>query len=117
MSGIHSPPPWRCDVTREADRATRIALAGELDLTVAAQFRAELVRAQTESATVTVDLGEIAFVGATGLHALLDADARARRTGTRLLIAHPPAPVQRLFEITGVLDRFDIVGASRPASP
>ena len=116
MPDLQIPPPWRCHVARDADGATRIALAGELDMAVAPKLEAELVRAQRESASVIVDLGELAFVDSSGVHVLLDADLRARVSGQRLLIAHPARPVLRLFELTGVLDRLDVVDASRPAS-
>ena len=63
-----------------------------------------------------VDLGRLVFMDSSGLHLLATAAAHARQSDTRLVIAHPTAPVLRLLELTGMSDVLEIVDANRPAS-
>ena len=107
---------WRCRVSPEADGVTRIALAGELDMSVAPAFRAELERALTEHASVIVDLRALDFMDSSGMHALAAADARARTSGARLVIEHPAAAVLRMLELTGILDVLEVVDGSGGAA-
>ena len=52
-----------------------------------------------------VDLRELEFMDSSGMHALAAADARARASGARLVIAHPAESVLRLLELTGMRQR------------
>lgn len=111
MSSSNIPPAWRCLVTRDADGTTRIALAGELDMAVAPEVGAELDRALGESSTVTVDLRQLVFIDTSGMHLLASAEARARRSHTRLVITHPVPSLRRLLELTGMNEVLQIVTA------
>jgi anti-sigma B factor antagonist len=116
LSDVSIPQSWRCRVSLEADGVTRIALAGELDMSVAPAFRAELERALTEHAKVIVDLRALDFMDSSGIHALAAADTRARASGARLLIEHPAAAVLRMLELTGMLEVLEIVDGSGSAT-
>jgi anti-anti-sigma factor len=116
LSDYPGPYTWRCRVSPDADGATRIALAGELDMAAAPAFRAELERALTEQARVIVDLRSLDFMDSSGMHALAGADARARAAGTRLVIEHPTSAVLRMLELTGMVEVLEVINGSGSAA-
>jgi anti-anti-sigma factor len=97
------------------DGALSIALAGELDLSGAAQMEASLAEAERSLAEggkarrLVIDLGRLTFLDSTGLRLLLQADMRAREGGYELVLRPGGPSVQRVFEVTGALDvlRFE----------
>lgn len=56
-----------------------------------------------------LDLRELTFLGAAGVHAIVDASIGARRDGRRLLLVGAPAWVQRVFALTGTSHLLDVV--------
>jgi anti-sigma B factor antagonist len=87
---------------REGDVHT-IALAGELDLVAARRVERELERVEaTDVLSIVVDLSALTFMDPTGVRLLIDAQARSRTDGDRLLLLRGPAGVQRVFELCGV---------------
>jgi anti-anti-sigma factor len=115
LSNVHSPGPWGCTAARERDGAIRVAVAGEVDLAVAGALREVLKRALAEGASVIVDLRELVFMDSSGIHALADADQRAREFGKRLVIAHPAPSVLRILELTGLNRVLEIIDGAGPA--
>jgi anti-anti-sigma factor len=112
MSEFHKPAKWGYRVAHDPDGVTRIALAGELDVAVASDFRARLIQVLAESASVILDLRELEFMDSSGIHALEAADARARALSKRLVIAHPTPAVLRVLELTEMNEILEIVDAS-----
>ena len=87
-----------------------IRLRGELDLASAKELETALERVRVQApARTVVDLRGLGFIDSTGLSALVGADERAREDGRDLLLVRGPAPVQRVFEITGLDRRFTMV--------
>jgi anti-anti-sigma factor len=96
--------------TRADDGVAVVALSGEFDLAGVERFDAELRRLEAESPGVlVVDLTELQFMDSSGLRALVMADHRARRAQRRLAIVPGPPAVRRVFEITQLDDRLDLV--------
>jgi anti-anti-sigma factor len=96
--------------TRGDDGVAVVALSGEFDLAGVERFDAELRRLEAESPGVlVVDLTELQFMDSSGLRALVMADHRARRAQRRLAIVPGPPAVRRVFEITQLDDRLDLV--------
>jgi anti-anti-sigma factor len=88
----------------------RIALKGELDLSTAAKVETELRRAEESSEPLLVlDLGGLTFLDSTGLRTIVAADRRAREVGRRFAIVRGPGPVQRVFTVTKLDERLDMV--------
>ena len=88
----------------------RLALKGELDLSTVSQVEEELRRAEAEEPDLLVlDLGELSFLDSTGLRLIVTADQRAREHGRRFAIMKGPETVQRVFAITKLDDRLDIL--------
>lgn len=96
--------------TEDADGAVRVVLGGELDIASAGAVEAELARAERGRPGVLVlDLRRLAFMDSTGLRLVVSADARAREQERRLVIVRGPDAVQRIFRITRLEERLEMV--------
>lgn len=106
----------RVFVDRRGD-VVSIALEGELDVAEADAFETELQQIEEAHPRVLViDLSGLTLIDSHGLSALLDADARARAEGRRLVLVPPSGPIMRVFQIT-LLDRqFEWADPSSPAT-
>jgi anti-anti-sigma factor len=105
------PPVEILDVsTEDRDGRVHIALKGELDLSSAGKLQEELRRVEAGAPELLVlDLSKLVFLDSTGLRCLVTADERARETGRRLVIVRGPDPVQRVFSITRLEERLEMV--------
>jgi anti-sigma B factor antagonist len=96
--------------TSEENGAVRISLSGELDISTAPRVEEELERVEpTSPAVVVLDLRGLAFMDSTGLRLVVSADARAREQGRRLAVVRGPETVQRIFRVTRLEERLDMV--------
>jgi anti-sigma B factor antagonist len=96
--------------TVEADGLVRLVLKGELDLSTVGKVEEELRRVETDAPSLVVlDLSELSFLDSTGLRLVVTADQRAREGGRRLAIVRGPETVQRVFTITRLDERLDMV--------
>ena len=85
---------------------TLIRLSGEFDISGVRSFH----RAVTDvDGALVVDLRELSFIGAAGLRSLIELQLRCRRDGCSLSIVKGPPLVQRVFTLTGVDQRLEIV--------
>ena len=60
-------------------------------------------------ATVVLNLSKLTFLDSTGLRRIVTADERAHDAGRRVVIVRGPDPVQRVFSITRLDERLEIV--------
>ena len=92
---------------------TRLALRGELDMATIDIFTDALTRCEGDGSTaLMLDLRDLTFMDATGLHAFLQARDRSVGNGHRLLFVGASSPVRRIFEVTGtesVLEEHEAV--------
>jgi anti-anti-sigma factor len=96
--------------TEDRNGLVHLALVGELDLSTVAKVQEELRRIEASSpATVVVDLSKLTFLDSTGLRCIVTADERARDEGRRMVIVRGPDPVQRVFAITRLEERLEMV--------
>lgn len=102
------PEQFGCGL-RPGARASWLHLCGELDLASAPLLRLRLGEAISSAQLVMVDLRQLAFTDCTGVHVMIDADARARREGRRLVFVRGPAQIDRLFDLLGLSQRLRIV--------
>src|SRR5918999_4101437 len=97
--------------TEDRNGLVHVALMGELDLSTVAKVQDELRRVEADSpATMVVDLSKLTFLDSTGLRCIVTADERAREAGRRIVIVRGPDPVQRVFSITRLEERLEMVG-------
>jgi anti-sigma B factor antagonist len=109
MTSIETPTPAPFTVSVVPDGAeVAVVPSGELDL-LSAGALAERVRAVggNGSDRVVIDLRRLTFIDSSGLHALLGLRDDARRGRHSLTLVPGPAPVQRVFEISGTRALFD----------
>jgi anti-anti-sigma factor len=92
-------PPFACFWTKGGLNAAWVQVAGELDI----ETSPELVQTLREprAQLVVLDLRELAFMDSSGVHAIVNASARARQLGRRLVLLRGPPRVDRIFGLTG----------------
>ena len=96
-----------------SDDAYVIALAGEVDLYTAPEFKQELLDVIAKGAKhVVIDLSETTFIDSTTLGVLVGGVKRLRPTGGSLALVCTDQNISKIFEITG-LDRVFTIHASR----
>jgi anti-anti-sigma factor len=96
--------------TQDSGGHVTVSLKGELDLSSVGKVEEELERVEKDGPSVLVlDLSQLSFLDSTGLRAVVTADERARSNGRRLVIIRGPDPVQRVFAITRLEERLEMV--------
>ena len=101
---------------RIADGVVVLDLKGEHDLATAVTIEPILVALTETSDLVVVDLTETTFIDSSMLESLVQADRTARANGTRLRLQLATAPIVRTaFEVSGLLDHFDVCATREEA--
>jgi anti-anti-sigma factor len=96
--------------TEDRNGLVHVALVGELDLSTVAKVQEELRRVEAAAPpTLVMDLSKLTFLDSTGLRCIITADERARGEGRRMVIVRGPDPVQRVFAITRLEERLEMV--------
>lgn len=108
-----APPLFTCACDDGRAGATSVRLTGELDLATAGHLERALCDAQVEASQVVLDLRGLTFMDCCGMHVILDAAKRARRTEHRLTVVRGPAQVDRVFTLTGAADTIDMCAEAR----
>lgn len=104
--------------TEDRDGLVRIALRGELDLSTVNKVEDELQSVEAREPSVLVlDLSRLSFLDSTGLRCLVTADQRAQEAGRRLVLVRGPEPVQRVFTITRLEERLEMVDDAASVQP
>ena len=105
--------------TRDRPGVAHVVLSGEFDLAGVDRFAEAIAAVEAAApAAIVVDLGGLTFMDSSGLRALVGADDRARQAGRRLAIVPGPTHVRRVFEITQLDSRLELVDdASAVAAP
>src|SRR5919201_2129987 len=97
---------------RTTDRAggVYVELAGELDIATAVKLEDALRPVEAaRPALLVLDLRPLDFMDSSGLRALVAADTRAREAGRRLVLIRGRERVQKVFSITRLDERLEIV--------
>jgi anti-anti-sigma factor len=110
MSGGGSPFEVR-DVVRGGLHT--LVLSGELDIAPATDLEATVLKLCADGATgIVIDLSRLTFMGSTGVRLILSAREMCAENGCEFFVVPGPPSVQRLFEMTGLLDSLPF----RPAA-
>lgn len=89
-----------------------VAVTGELDLAVAGRLDSELEQlGVAPSGTLVIDLSGLEFMDSSGLRVLVRAHQRSEEQGFRLVLVRGPEPIQRVLNLTGVDEQFEIVSS------
>jgi anti-sigma B factor antagonist len=98
--------------TADRDGTSVLSLSGELVFETARKVEKELrVIEERKPPTLALDLSGLSMIDSTGLALVVSADSRARGDGRRLVIVEGPDPVQRVFRMTRLDDRLDMVSS------
>jgi anti-sigma B factor antagonist len=95
--------------SEERDGLVHVSLRGELDLSTVGKVDDELQRWEGSSQDLVLDLSRLTFLDSTGLRCVVRADERAKEDGRRLVVVKGPEAVQRVFEITRLEERLELV--------
>lgn len=116
------PPVDRADAAVELDTSIRaegdrtvLAVGGEVDIVTVESFDQALQDAQ-RSPRVVVDLSGVTFMDSAGINALVGAYHRVAADGELRLVGLR-SNVRRVFEITGLLELFEVDLSGEPAAP
>lgn len=107
--------PWRGMSLLELDSEDRngyvsLALRGELDISSAPQVEDALARLEAgKPSLLVIDLRSLQFMDSTGLRTVVSADTRARDQGRRVAVVRGPDSVDRIFSVTRLDERLQIV--------
>jgi anti-anti-sigma factor len=89
-----------------------LVLTGELDMAWAPALDATLQRICTPlTEAITLDLSQLTFMDSTGLRAVLLAKELCEQHDCEFMLVPGPPQVQRLFEVTGLLERLPFQAA------
>lgn len=100
--------PVRLQIANEEGPGrTVLSLAGELDIASAPLLeQAAEGLERSGDRPLVIDLSEVTFMDSTGLRALLLVRQQAAEGDRQLFLRPGPRQVQRVFELSGTLDRF-----------
>jgi anti-sigma B factor antagonist len=101
--------------TAPADEMVTIAVRGDLDYAAISEVARAIVDSVSRArADVVLDLGDVAFIDATGLEFLVRARRHVAKRGGTLTLSRPTPEVHRLLAICGIVDRD--LSSLRPSS-
>lgn len=96
--------------TQDQNGVVRLTLRGELDIGSAGKVEEELRRVEQDAPSLIVlDLRKLEFMDSSGLRVIMAADQRAREEDRRVAVVQGPDAVRRVFEITRLDERLEIV--------
>lgn len=83
---------------------TTLALSGRLDTTTAPQLEAEFAQVIPETADLTLDFADLAYISSAGLRVLLAAQKQINAKGAAMVLTNVESGIMEVFEITGFAD-------------
>ena len=95
--------------TQQRNGAVHLVLAGELDIASAAELEEQLSAHEGQAPVLVLDLRRVEFIDSSGIRTLITADERARTSGRRLVVVRGPAAVERIFNVTQLDERLEII--------
>ena len=99
-----------------AEDTVCVALSGELDLSRAYTFDAEMRRLEsTRPGSIVLDLRSLNFLDSAGLGRVLALQRRATRDGRRLVVVRGCRAIERLFALSALDLRLEMVSDPRAA--
>jgi anti-anti-sigma factor len=85
-----------------------VHVAGELDMATAPELERTLRERLLLARQVVLDLRGVTFMDTRGVYVIVEATARARQAGRRLVILRGPPPIDRVFALTENADAVEI---------
>lgn len=95
---------------RDGPDATVLTVSGELDMASSPSLAEALHRLDSTRRPLILDLAGLEFIDLAGLHVLLEASERARRSGIGLSLVNASRGVRRLLKLTGTTELLETGG-------
>ncbi|HVL80184.1 MAG TPA: STAS domain-containing protein [Actinomycetota bacterium] len=92
----------------ESNGLPSLRFFGEIDMSTAEELGFALAEVEADTRDLLLDLRGVTFMDSTGISAIVGVHQQFNREGRRLLVA-PSEPVQRVFEVTGLLEKLNIL--------
>jgi anti-sigma B factor antagonist len=92
----------------DVDGVVVVAVAGELDLRVDADFNYALARAVESSDRLLLSMANVDLIDSTIIRTMVRAVQSVQATGGRLALLQPPARVRRILDVLGLTEIFPI---------
>ncbi len=108
---------FKASIDEHADTYSIVVVHGEVDLHTAPKVQYAIERGSEGVKTVVVDMAGVAFMDSTALSTLMRAKETLDKDGTSLRLTAPSEAVQRIFDITGFGDYFEIYPSREDAVP
>jgi anti-sigma B factor antagonist len=102
-------PSFNCTLRDGGLDSDSVRVTGELDLAAAPILAHALSQAEERIKRVVLDLRELTFMDASGVHVIVDADVRATAAGRGLVLVRGPSQVDRVLELTRASASLEIV--------
>lgn len=93
-----------------------VHVAGELDTVTAPELEVALRDALLLARLVVLDLRDVAFIDSAGVHAIVNANVRARALARRLVVLRGHADVDRIFTLTRTFEQLEFARADSMGS-
>jgi anti-sigma B factor antagonist len=108
MDEVVAEPAISLSVAHE-DAGVVVLVGGDLEFGTAATLRSTLIDlAQRGHNPVVVDLSQLDFIDSSGLSLLVQAKQRIESQGHEFALRNPTERVQRVLEISGLVELFTI---------
>ncbi len=96
--------------TQTQDNKTVVKVAGEVDVSNAAQLREALDAALLQdAASLEVNLADVPYIDSTGIGVLVGVAHRAQDASKTLAVTNPQRNVARVLDMLGVTEELGIV--------
>jgi anti-sigma B factor antagonist len=107
--GAPAFPRFDCTLRAGGLDAAWVRVTGQLDIATGPQLTEMLGSAEESAQRVVLDLRQLTFIDSAGLHVILNASARAKAAGRRLVLVRGPSPVDLVFREADASASLEIV--------
>lgn len=109
LIGSDEPQSFGHELSHNGRDAAWLRLHGELSIASANQFAETVEEVLANALLVIIDLRALSLIDGVGIGMLINASARARGTGRRLVIVRGVGQVQRVSDLIELSERVHIV--------
>lgn len=99
---------FEVSIDERAGAYSVVSVRGEVDLHTAPKVQYAVERGANGVGTVILDMSAIAFMDSTALSMLMRVKDSLQEKGVELRLSNPSDAVQRIFNVTGFGDYFDV---------
>ncbi|MBR7825017.1 STAS domain-containing protein [Actinospica sp. MGRD01-02] len=100
--------PFAVTVSHPREGRAVLSIRGDLDLASAQALREPLAESLSRNSLVVIEMGACGFMDSSGLRVLLAAAQRAGQAGGALRLVEVGPEVERVIEMTGLLETLPI---------